>query len=231
MALTSTFSTISASQTDANSPLDEVLMDAIRQDIDVLYEWMGGPTYTPSTSHDHNGVNSKNISGASLAFLETQTITTASSAASVSVTSKITTVYDDYIWIGENILFRDDNDILVFQVSTDNNATNSASDYWIGNPNTALSGPNANISKVSLNNSTTIPMTFTMRFYNPNTNSVSKCFEWKGSTPITVTGVLNSFDHHCMWNVTGAGNSVNAFKLSVASAISGTFKFYGIKKT
>jgi len=69
MPLTSTFSTISASQTDANSPLDEVLMDAIRQDIDVLYEWMGGPTYTPSTSHDHNGTNSKNISGASLAFL------------------------------------------------------------------------------------------------------------------------------------------------------------------
>lgn len=61
MALTSTFTTISAGQTDANSPLDEVLMDAIRQDIDVLYEWLGGPTYTPSTSHDHDGVNSAQV--------------------------------------------------------------------------------------------------------------------------------------------------------------------------
>lgn len=61
MPLTSTFSTISAAQTDANSVLDTILMDAIRQDIDVLYEWMGGPTYTPSTSHDHNGINSKSL--------------------------------------------------------------------------------------------------------------------------------------------------------------------------
>ena len=34
MALTSTFSTIAAAQTDANSVIDEPLMDAIRQDIE-----------------------------------------------------------------------------------------------------------------------------------------------------------------------------------------------------
>jgi len=61
MALTSTYTSISAGQTDANSPMDTILMDALRQNQDVLYEWIGGPTYTPSTSHDHNGTNSKQI--------------------------------------------------------------------------------------------------------------------------------------------------------------------------
>jgi len=61
MALTSTYTSISAGQTDANSPLDTILIDAIRQNQDVLYEWLGGPTYTPSTSHDHDGVNSKPV--------------------------------------------------------------------------------------------------------------------------------------------------------------------------
>ena len=62
MPLTSTFSTIAATQTAADKPLDTTLMDALRQDIDVLYEWMGGPIYTPSTSHNHNGVNSALVS-------------------------------------------------------------------------------------------------------------------------------------------------------------------------
>ena len=228
MALTSTFSTISASQTDANSPLDEVLMDAIRQDIDVLYEWMGGPTYTPSTSHDHNGVNSKNISGASLAFLGS---TTVSAVANVAVTSLITTVYDDYVWIGENILITNDNDSMILTVSTDNGANYSASNYWVGNPNVAMTGASANVTISSLNNHATLPITFTLRLYNPNTNSYSKQMEWKGSYPVTGTGVQNSFDKHLMWNETGAGKSVNAFKINISSGLSGTFKFYGIKKT
>lgn len=71
MPLTSTYSSISVSQTDSNSPLDQVLMDALRQDVDVLYEWMGGPTYTPSTSHTHNGVNSAVVSLGSSAITTT----------------------------------------------------------------------------------------------------------------------------------------------------------------
>lgn len=62
MALTATYTTISAWQTDAESVIDETLMEAVRQNITALYQWMGGPTYTPSTSHDHDGVNSKAIS-------------------------------------------------------------------------------------------------------------------------------------------------------------------------
>jgi len=61
MPLTSTYSSISAAQVDSNSPVDQILMDALRQNQDVLYEWMGGPTYTPSTSHDHDGLNSKSV--------------------------------------------------------------------------------------------------------------------------------------------------------------------------
>ena len=228
MALTSTFSTISASQTDANSPLDEVLMDAIRQDIDVLYEWMGGPTYTPSTSHDHNGTNSKNISGASLAFLGS---TTVSAVANVAVTSLITTAYDDYIWIGENILVTNDADAMIFTVSTDNGASYSASNYWIGNANDVLAGPSANVTIASLNNSTYIPMTFTMKFYNPNANSYSKQMEFKGFHPKSGGGGYQALDKHLMWNTVGAGTGINAFKINISSGLSGTFKFYGIKKS
>ena len=97
MALTSTFTTIAAGQTDADSPLDETLMDAMRQDIDVLYEWMGGPTFTPATSHDHDGVNSKLLSGAggaSLVFLDSTVITSSTSALLIDV---FTTVYNNYL--------------------------------------------------------------------------------------------------------------------------------------
>jgi len=60
MPLTSTYTTISSGQTDANSPLDTVLMDALRQNIQAVYESVVGdvPTYTLSTAHNHNGVNS-----------------------------------------------------------------------------------------------------------------------------------------------------------------------------
>lgn len=100
MPLTSTFSTIAASQTQADKPLDTILLDAMRQDIDVLYEWMGGPTYTPSTSHNHNGTNSKNVDGASLSLLASAT---ALGSATVDFISGLTTSYNGYMFVGMGI--------------------------------------------------------------------------------------------------------------------------------
>lgn len=60
MAFTSTWSTISSAQADADSPLDVTLMEGIRQNLIHLYEWLG-QGYTPSTAHNHNGVNSANV--------------------------------------------------------------------------------------------------------------------------------------------------------------------------
>lgn len=61
MAFTSTWSTIAATQTDADSPLDTVLIDGIRQNLIYLREYIGS-TYTPSTAHNHDGVNSALVS-------------------------------------------------------------------------------------------------------------------------------------------------------------------------
>jgi len=164
--------------------------------------------------------------GASLVLLDAQTI---AAAASVSVTSKITSVYDDYLWIGENIIFTNDNNTLTFAVSTDNNATQDAQNkYWSGVPNAAMSGPTTTYTKSGLNNSTTIPMSFTMQFFNPMSTTVSKQWNWKGRVPLTVTGVVNTFDQDGMWNV--PGTAVNAFKLTSDTTMSGTFKLYGIRK-
>ena len=60
MVFTSSWSTISSAQTDADSPLDVVLMEGMRQNELHLYEWLG-QGYTPSTAHNHNGVNSANV--------------------------------------------------------------------------------------------------------------------------------------------------------------------------
>ena len=57
MVFTSSWSTISSAQTDADSPLDVTLMEGMRQNELHLYEWLG-QGYTPSTAHNHNGVNS-----------------------------------------------------------------------------------------------------------------------------------------------------------------------------
>lgn len=159
-------------------------------------------------------------------LLDNQTIT---AVASVSVTSKITSTYDDYLWIGENITIANDNDTMTFQGSKDNNATNESANYWIGNPNGAMSA--GAVAIASLNNSTSLPMDFNLQLFNPLRTSTSKTWLWKGSYPLTGTGVQNTFDKHCMWNETGAGKFFNAFKLSVGSTMSGTFRFYGFKKS
>jgi len=50
------------SQVDADSPLDTVLITSLRDNIIHLKEWMGS-SYIAEVDHDHNGVNSKPITG------------------------------------------------------------------------------------------------------------------------------------------------------------------------
>jgi hypothetical protein len=63
MTMTYSFSAITTGQTDADSPINQPLMDAIRQDLYHLKEFcygIGG-TYTPDAEHDHDGANSKPV--------------------------------------------------------------------------------------------------------------------------------------------------------------------------
>ncbi|MFQ5736744.1 MAG: hypothetical protein ACE5GY_07760 [Thermodesulfobacteriota bacterium] len=53
---------ITDSQVDADSPLDTTLMTALRDNIVHVREWLGG-SYTAAVDHDHDGVNSKPVAG------------------------------------------------------------------------------------------------------------------------------------------------------------------------
>ncbi|VAV82528.1 hypothetical protein MNBD_DELTA01-1624 [hydrothermal vent metagenome] len=56
-ATTYTWNTIASTQTDGDSPLDETLMEAIRQNLISLEEWMGDG-FAQAKDHDHDGVSS-----------------------------------------------------------------------------------------------------------------------------------------------------------------------------
>ncbi len=54
------WNTIAATQTDADSPINEILMEGIRQNLIHLEEWLGDG-YTSAKNHDHDDVNSKSV--------------------------------------------------------------------------------------------------------------------------------------------------------------------------
>ncbi len=64
-ATTYTWNTIASTQTDGDSPLDETLMEAIRQNLISLEEWMGDG-FAQAKDHDHDGVNSAVVSGSNV---------------------------------------------------------------------------------------------------------------------------------------------------------------------
>ena len=59
MALTYGWNVITAGMVDADSPLNQVLMDGIRENLIHNWEYIGGRDYTATDNHDHDGVNSK----------------------------------------------------------------------------------------------------------------------------------------------------------------------------
>ncbi|MEE9614859.1 MAG: hypothetical protein V3W31_07940 [Thermodesulfobacteriota bacterium] len=59
-APTYSWNSITAGQCDADSPLDETLMEAIRQNLIHIEEWLGDG-YTAAKDHDHDNVNSKSV--------------------------------------------------------------------------------------------------------------------------------------------------------------------------
>lgn len=56
------YTSIPDSDIDPESPLTTTLMTAYRDNDVNAHEWIGG-SYTPAVDHDHDGVNSKLISG------------------------------------------------------------------------------------------------------------------------------------------------------------------------
>ena len=237
MPLTSTFSTIAATQTAADKPLDTTLMDAMRQDIDVLYEWMGGPTYTPSTSHDHDGVNSRAVKSG-LVFLASAT---ASASATIDFTSGLSTLYEDYEFHIFNALPATDNDDLYLRVGTGVGPTyQTASYFWsaMAVDSTAteynVAGENAAFVSLSggglvLNTAGEIGYNGVVRCFNPMSATVKKAFSYSGT--------LYGGNPDRLYTVRGGGawqstSAVTAFRFlySLGNVTSGRFFMYGVQK-
>lgn len=68
------FTAIADSSIDSDSPLTTGLMISYRDNDIHLEEWLGDG-FTAAKDHDHDGVNSKGLVGASLVFLERKVVT------------------------------------------------------------------------------------------------------------------------------------------------------------
>lgn len=80
------WNTVNTTQTDADSPLDTTLMEAIRQNLVHIEEWLGDG-YTAAKNHDHDGTNSKvTVLDISVGDYLTHTNSTERSTASTTYT-------------------------------------------------------------------------------------------------------------------------------------------------
>lgn len=61
-APTKSFTVIADSRIDVDSPVDETLMEDLRDNDQHLADWIGG-SYTAAIDHDHDGVNSALLPG------------------------------------------------------------------------------------------------------------------------------------------------------------------------
>jgi len=94
---------IEASQTDADSPVNEILTEGIRQNLLTLMEWLG-KDYTSSAApnHDHDGKNSSLINDGTLASIigdhENILVFYADSGSMISIDQRVYTNFTNTSW-------------------------------------------------------------------------------------------------------------------------------------
>ncbi|MBI4950016.1 MAG: hypothetical protein HY955_07730 [Deltaproteobacteria bacterium] len=69
-----TFTVITDSAVDADSPIDVSLMTSLRDNDVHLREWLGGD-YAAESNHSHDGVNSRSISGGQTLLMDRDAMT------------------------------------------------------------------------------------------------------------------------------------------------------------
>lgn len=104
-ATTYTWNVITTGQTDGDSPLDETLMDALRENQISLEEWMGDG-FAQAKDHDHDGANSKTVvlgnDSVEITKLNTgmvQSVITADEISGASGTGVYAEIYDFSVYI------------------------------------------------------------------------------------------------------------------------------------
>lgn len=89
MALTYGYTSVSSAQTNPDSPVDTTLMDALRTNAIHNHEMIVGNSgsYTPSTAHNHDGLNSKFVAGVSTGSITQAELKTTTGSVLLAVSS------------------------------------------------------------------------------------------------------------------------------------------------
>lgn len=121
MPLTYSWTEITDAATDADSIIDQALMQGIAHDLIHLREWMGASYYAGAApDHDHDGVNSKAIVGASLVLLETKI---ASASPSIDFITGIDATHNTYMCVLSRVTPDTNGAVLGARFSIDGGAT------------------------------------------------------------------------------------------------------------
>lgn len=181
--------------------------------------------------------------GASLILLSSQT---AASSASVAFTTGIDATYDEYLFVGINVIPATNSTTLSVQMSKDAGATWEAgtsyqsvlhaqvTDATVVDGN-SIGAATFSISPSGISNTTAGGgVNFEMRIFKPSGTTNNKQVDIRGSEANGASSTFGSF--YGMAAGVGANltnNAVNGFKFAMASGniASGTIYLYGLRKT
>ncbi|MCG8430386.1 MAG: hypothetical protein MJA29_04360 [Candidatus Omnitrophica bacterium] len=236
MPLTSTYATISSTQTDADSPLDTLLMDQSRQNQDVLRESMiGKGTFTFSTAHNHDGINSAPIDGASLTFIASAT---ANNSASIDFegATHIDGSYHSYLFTLERLRPNTNAVILYMRMSDDGGSTYQTGSYSFvrrehgqGGVTNSVSSANAGISMTGgVGTAANEAVSGDVRLFEADSTVSYAKARFDLMQNINADSVRGSGNWH--GNSTSTINAIR-FLFDTGNIISGTIRLYGVKNS
>jgi hypothetical protein len=165
---------------------------------------------------------------------------TASSSASVSVTSVISSTYEDYLFVFEGILPATDSTDFVMTTSTDNGSSygtsysSCASSVDTANAATNIGGDAQSTMKLATaqSNSTDMGLSGQLYAYDLSSTSKFKNYTWKIAGHISgSSGGIRKYDG--VGSDNSAANNVDAVKFAFSSGniASGVVRVYGIVKS
>lgn len=217
------FTVIADTAVDVDSPLDEALVTALRDNTLHLEEWLG-KDYTAAQNHRHDGIDSFLLSGAVL--LDDQTV---SGVTSVIVNGKFSASYQRYVWWLQDVEAPTSNSNVSLTVSTDG-STYSSTGYYQGSPNSDMGAATSAFELASagttLSGNTDVPMAGEIHLFHPLGTAYKKQFRWEFNYLRHTADQYTSTDQAGLWLTTSA---YVAAKISMGgNTFDGRFRLYGI---
>lgn len=186
-------------------------------------------------SFQENGVSiSGASSGSSIVLLEH--VSDINATTKVWNNTLITSTYDTYLINFGGLTSSGDNAVIQLLGSKNNGSTYEATNYFAGAKNADF-GASTTLWNLGLgsniNNGSTKGLTGWLWIHNPLSTTLVKTISWDICYYKTGTGQPRNTSGSGVWDQTGAGNFLNAFKLSfeVGATITGPVTLYGVKKS